>query len=647
MAELEEETSQPSPRALRKAVRTVIAHCIYGADINPMAIELAKVALWLESQDAGKPLAFLDHRLRVGNSLLGTTPELMNAEDTLPEKTVRGVTSRAVHARTLHLPDDAFSVIEGDDKKTVSELKKRNKAERESLIRNAYGEQALFDASGDLAPLSAMVRALDKIEPDSAENVQAQESTYQAIRQNARLRASQRLADAWCAAFVAPKVPGVTSITTSTLHALKRTPDAPALQGVWRTVEGVADQYRFLHPHIEFPDVFAGEGQGGFDCVLGNPPWESLEVSLEDSVSQKNIIRGAQNYIKNSGRYKMTLSGKNLYLYFTELSLKYINSLGKTGLIVPTEIVQAKPSEMFSKYIVGEKILESLYDFENKKIWFSSIDSRYRFSLITMSFEKVHNSRFVFDINDISEIKLVHRIINIGFDIILAASPSRFSVPAFKSSGDAKLFLTSASRVRMMANDDSEISGTLMFNFSNEEAELKVQSQGRPIENYYNTYDGENIHQFEHQRKGKNLEGEQFCTEFLMPSGYTENRLTALFSETPKWITTLRRQARGNDSFVGIAAIIPAAAVEGSLSVIVIENNSPVLASIVVSNFNTYAFNYFISLRISGPNVNKGVYEQIPIIYNSAKQIHRSTEIFITPHVLELTYLSRGQFGVG
>ncbi|MDO4264214.1 MAG: N-6 DNA methylase, partial [Deinococcus sp.] len=86
LAELEEETGQPSPRALRRATRTVIAHCIYGADINPMAIELAKVALWLEAQDAGKPLAFLDHRLRVGNSLLGTTPELMNAEDEIPEK---------------------------------------------------------------------------------------------------------------------------------------------------------------------------------------------------------------------------------------------------------------------------------------------------------------------------------------------------------------------------------------------------------------------------------------------------------------------------------------------------------------------------------------------------------------------------------
>lgn len=111
LAELEEETSLPSPRALRKATRTVIAHCIYGADINPMAIELAKVALWLESQDAGRPLAFLDHRLRVGNSLLGATPELMNAEDEIPEKTVRGVTSRAVRAHTLHLPDEAFSAI--------------------------------------------------------------------------------------------------------------------------------------------------------------------------------------------------------------------------------------------------------------------------------------------------------------------------------------------------------------------------------------------------------------------------------------------------------------------------------------------------------------------------------------------------------
>ena len=100
--------SEPSPLLYQHALRDVIGRCLYGVDVNPMAAELCRVSLWLEALEPGKPLSFLDHHIRVGNSLLGATPELI----------VSG------------LPDDAFTAIEGDDKKACSVLKKRNKAER-------------------------------------------------------------------------------------------------------------------------------------------------------------------------------------------------------------------------------------------------------------------------------------------------------------------------------------------------------------------------------------------------------------------------------------------------------------------------------------------------------------------------------------
>ncbi|MFD1731773.1 DNA methyltransferase [Deinococcus malanensis] len=125
LAELEEETAQPSPRALRRATRIVIAHCIYGADINPMAIELAKVALWLESQDAGRPLAFLDHRLRVGNSLLGISEDGMQVKEVLKDRSKTRTSDKETTVRLLALPDEAFTALEGDDKKVVAELKNR------------------------------------------------------------------------------------------------------------------------------------------------------------------------------------------------------------------------------------------------------------------------------------------------------------------------------------------------------------------------------------------------------------------------------------------------------------------------------------------------------------------------------------------
>ena len=247
-----------------------------------MAVELAKVALWLESQDAGKPLAFLDHRLRVGNSLLGITPQGMQYTEILKDKGKLRTQDKETPIDILGLPDEAFSAIEGDDKKTVGELKKRNKAERVAQARLAQGQGSLFGAPDELAPLTAMLRALDKIEPESLSNVQAQESTFNAIQNNAALTRQKGLADAWCAAFVAPKVPDAPAITTATLNTLKATPDAPALADVRALARRVAAQYRFLHPHLEFPDVFTAE-QGGFDCVLGNPPWERTEAARKEN----------------------------------------------------------------------------------------------------------------------------------------------------------------------------------------------------------------------------------------------------------------------------------------------------------------------------------------------------------------------------
>ena len=103
--------SEPSPLLYQTALRDVIGHCLYGVDINPMAVELCKVTLWLEALEPGKPLSFLDHHIRCGNSLLGATPEL-----------IRG-----------GIPDEAYEAIEGDDKEACSALKKQNKRENPKL----------------------------------------------------------------------------------------------------------------------------------------------------------------------------------------------------------------------------------------------------------------------------------------------------------------------------------------------------------------------------------------------------------------------------------------------------------------------------------------------------------------------------------
>ena len=239
--------SEPSPLLYQHALRDVIGRCLYGVDINPMAAELCRVSLWLEALEPGKPLSFLDHHIRVGNSLLGTTPELIAGG----------------------LPDEAFTAIEGDDKKACAVLKKRNKAEREgaSDMLHLMGPVA----TGDLMAIETRIRGLEA-EPDSTiDEVHRKSEQYRTLVVSEEYRHAQKVADAWCAAFVWIKkmAPSVDALTTDTIRRLIADPDGLSPQQHLE-VERLSGKYQFFHWHLAFPEVFA---DGGFDCVLGNPPF--------------------------------------------------------------------------------------------------------------------------------------------------------------------------------------------------------------------------------------------------------------------------------------------------------------------------------------------------------------------------------------
>ena len=259
---------EPTPAALRAALRDVVRHCIYGVDINPMAVELCKVALWMETLDPGKPLSFLDRNIQCGNSLIGATPQ--GLED--------------------GIPDAAFAAVTGDDKAYCSEFKKLNKKERE--------QQALF--TRDLQPwerlgnLAAGMAQLDATEDDTLAGVQRQEALYEELVRSSDYRYGRLLADAWCAAFVWQKTKAFAyPITEQVFRAIERNPfNLPKWMA--EEIERLAGQYQFFHWHLAFPHVFTlprtGEEAnnktagwcGGFDVVCGNPPWERIKLQEQE-----------------------------------------------------------------------------------------------------------------------------------------------------------------------------------------------------------------------------------------------------------------------------------------------------------------------------------------------------------------------------
>ena len=163
----------------------MVGRCLYGVDINPMAADLAKVSLWLTAMTPGKPLSFLDHHIKVGNALLGTTPALLRDG----------------------IPDAAFTALTGDDKAEVTRWKKANKAER----ANRGGDDLFSDSTTDLDPTHAraVTTEVDQALRSAAtlDEVTFAAQRYATLGDDPETQRHRLAADAWCAAFLGEKTP--------------------------------------------------------------------------------------------------------------------------------------------------------------------------------------------------------------------------------------------------------------------------------------------------------------------------------------------------------------------------------------------------------------------------------------------------------
>ena len=233
---------EPSPERVREAIRDVITHCIYGVDKNPLAVELCRVALWLEGHAEDKPLTFLDHRIRCGDSLVGVF-DLKVLEQ--------------------GIPDEAFKPVAGEDRTIARESRNRNTRERaESLL--------LYPVAEQLKEFARRLQELDKLPEDTIEQVRAKTEAYRRIESSPDFLRLHSACNIWTAAFFqnfsdGSAGPVTTDVLRRTLSA-GRLPDA-RLAG-W--IEATSEEHHFFHWPLAFSEVFAA---GGFDVFVGNPPF--------------------------------------------------------------------------------------------------------------------------------------------------------------------------------------------------------------------------------------------------------------------------------------------------------------------------------------------------------------------------------------
>ncbi|MBD2179378.1 DUF559 domain-containing protein [Pseudanabaena sp. FACHB-1998] len=428
----------PSPEPLREATRDVIQHCIYGVDINPLAVDLCKVALWIEGFAKGMPLNFLDHRIKCGNSLVG----VLNL-DVLKEG----------------IPDEAFKAVTGDDKVLSSIKKKANKQERLKDLTGQLSTAGQLD--NDLAAIASAWQELDLIPENTPEFVKQKKERYEANQRDRKWWRSRSACNLWTAAFFMPLTEQNLQLlpTTAALVRLLSEDLAPLSPigrgaggeglpaiGVREIVDAanqLASEKGFFHWALEFPDVFENDG---FDCILGNPPWEMIQLDPREFFISRNVeINNAKNkaerdklikllqqtnshllqelkdaqhdsdaqskFIRESGRFPLTAVGRiNTYAVFAETTRKIISDMGRVGIIVPSGIATNDTTKEFFGDVIKQESLVSLFGFTNWAFIFPNVGDRFAFCLLTLVGKKIKKIESVFTyhchhISDLNEAK--------------------------------------------------------------------------------------------------------------------------------------------------------------------------------------------------------------------------------------------------
>ncbi|GAB4495775.1 MAG: N-6 DNA methylase [Anaerolineales bacterium] len=478
LARLRTGEDEPAPEQVRAAIRTVVAHCIYGVDKNPLAAELARVALWLESHAEGRPLTFLEHRIKCGDSLVGVFDLQMLTDG---------------------LPDDAFQPISTDDKKFAAALKKRNKQERE-------GQRTLFawTFNLDLSGLAAIGQELDAIPDDSPEQVRRKRARYEARASDPNWQRQKNACDLWTAAFFQPhpspagRPPdgsrwdgGEGVLTTDTVRrALAGQPISPQLLA---QAQSIAAEQRYFHWMLEFPEIFASlpEGAGGFDVVLGNPPWERIKLqeqeffagrdariaSAPNAAARKRLIgrlpqtnptlwqeyqsalhiaESVSRFLRSSERYPLTGRGDiNTYSVFAEHLRALLAPHGRAGVIVPTGIATDDTNKYFFGDLVEKEQLVSLFDFENRESIFPGVHRSYKFCLLTLrGLAPLRTAlTFSFFATNTAHLRDSRRVFTLTAKDIARINPNTRTLPIFRARQDADLTRAIYTRVPVLVSD--------------------------------------------------------------------------------------------------------------------------------------------------------------------------------------------------
>lgn len=483
-------TGEDNPASLdyRQALREVISRCVYAVDYNPDAVELCKVVLWIEGYCAGKPLSFLDHHIRCGNSVLGIA-DLQSLFDGVPDKALTAEDKDTLKA-FKNMNQEAIKAVSG------------NSGNEPSLgLENTFGIETMTAAQIGLAD---KIRFINHLPEDTLEEEIIKQERWKELMDSARVDCLRRACDIYTYAFyktvkhdeiikekedvngkwlLEAEVPYTKTVIRAlqeidAMECLEKGKPLPTyyrqLSADFKTeVKRMADEQRFFHWCVEFPEVFAANK--GFDVMCGNPPWDKIKVEDKkwfESHGRADIVNAGtasqrkeaiaelpstdpilykeytkaladaealSRFVRLAGRFDLTATGDiDLYPMFAELCLSF--SKEAWGLVMPTGIAVNDSNKAFFSKLIDENRLVSIYSFENEEKLFE-IHHSFKFCLLTCCGKKdvAHEVKGGFYLRRVDHLLDPRRIYTLQTSDFACLNPNTKTCPVFRTSRDAKL----------------------------------------------------------------------------------------------------------------------------------------------------------------------------------------------------------------
>ena len=560
--------------------RAIAQRCLFGVDVNPMAVQLGRLSLWLATLAADKPLTFLDHHLRTGNSLLGAS---------LADVVRNPFASRRTRAGPLPLFDD--------------------QALGAAMQATVGPRLAITNEPGDtLDQVRAKERMLGRLDRDDGP-----------------LATWKRVADLWCGRWFPPdgdgeaaarlksaRRGGVFGAIADELLGRRAMLPSHVAGPLLADVRAAAARERFFHWTLEFPEVFhtgdgAGPAGGGFDAVIGNPPWEMLRGDRGAAATRQRAGDAASrltDFARNSGNYPLQSGGHaNLYQLFLERALSLVRRGGRVGMVLPSGFATDHGCAALRRHVFDRTSVDTIISIENREGLFP-IHRGLKFLLLCAT--AAGETTAIRLRSGVRTAETLDRMPEIGADahsiVVPRALVERFTgpqlaIPELRSAADVDIVARIASTVPPLgAAEGWGRHFGRELNASDDRPHFSEGGIGLPV------VEGKHVQPFVVDVTAVRQRIARGIAARLLPADETFGRPRLAYRDV----------AASTNKLTLIAAIVPADAVTTHTLFCLKEDVDEDVQQFLCGIFNSYVANYLVRLRVS-THVTTSIIERLPV----------------------------------